>query len=105
MIFNSFQDLPITPIDEKVPQLIDSFARGHDRYVSDWRERLDAIQQDFDRPVIWGAGSKGVTLTIIPQRAYVLFPTQIVNMVRGMRKYSTVFANTNEFGGITHISP
>src|ERR1700710_2693678 len=46
------------------------------------------------------SGSKGVTFTIIPQRAYVLFPTQIVSTSRGIRKYSIDLANANEFGGM-----
>src|SRR5580700_4514398 len=50
------------------------------------------------------SGSKGVTLTMIPQRAYVDLPTQIVNTFRGIRKYSTDRANANEFGGIRHAS-
>src|ERR1700754_2085852 len=45
------------------------------------------------------SGSKGVTLTIIPQRAYVDFPTQIVRQSRGILKYSTERASANEFGG------
>ena len=36
---------------------------------------------------------------MIPQRAYVLLPTQIVSTSRGMRKYSIDFARANEFGG------
>src|SRR6185369_5787799 len=50
------------------------------------------------------SGSNGVTLTMIPQRAYVDLPRQIVSTLRGMRKYSTVRASANEFGGITHES-
>src|SRR5579862_3422346 len=46
------------------------------------------------------SGSNGVTLTIIPQRAYVDLPTQMVRMSRGMRKYSTDLAKANELGGI-----
>src|SRR5690606_37273454 len=51
------------------------------------------------------SGSRGVTFTIIPQRAYVLLPKQIVSTLRGIRKYSTVRANANELGGIMHTSP
>src|SRR5438093_9079884 len=51
------------------------------------------------------SGSKGVTLVMIPQRAYVLLPTQIVSTLRGMRKYSTERARTNELGGTTQTSP
>jgi hypothetical protein len=36
------------------------------------------------------SGSKGVTLTMMPQRAYVDFPTQRVKTSLGIRKYSTV---------------
>ena len=42
----------------------------------------------------------GVTFTIIPQRAYVDFPTQIHKTSFGILKYSTVFAKTKELGGI-----
>src|SRR5580693_9089030 len=45
------------------------------------------------------SGSNGVTFTMIPQRAYVLLPTQIVRTLRGIRKYSTERASANEFGG------
>src|SRR6187431_693405 len=50
------------------------------------------------------SGSSGVTFTMMPQRAYVLLPRQIVSTLRGMRKYSTVRASANEFGGMTHDS-
>ena len=43
-------------------------------------------------------GSKGVTLTIMPQRAYVDFPTHMVSTLRGIRKYSIVRARAKEFG-------
>jgi hypothetical protein len=33
------------------------------------------------------------------------FPRQIVSTFRGMRKYSTVRANANEFGGMMQTSP
>src|SRR5436305_2165106 len=45
------------------------------------------------------SGSNGVTLTMMPQRAYVDLPRQTVSTSRGMRKYSTVRASANEFGG------
>src|SRR5512142_879190 len=51
------------------------------------------------------SGSNGVTLVMMPHRAYVLLPTQIVSTFRGMRKYSTVRASANEFGGTTHTGP
>src|SRR5581483_1863425 len=51
------------------------------------------------------SGSNGVTLTMMPQRAYVLLPRQIVSTFRGMRKYSTVRASANEFGGMMQKSP
>ena len=51
------------------------------------------------------SGSNGVTLTMIPQRAYVLLPRHTVSTVRGMRKYSIVRASANEFGGMMHTSP
>src|SRR5580698_3178017 len=51
------------------------------------------------------SGSKGVTLTMMPQRAYVDLPTQIVRHWRGMRKYSTERPSANEFGGTMHTSP
>src|SRR5580658_4192465 len=45
------------------------------------------------------SGSKGVTLTMMPQRAYVLLPTQMVSTSRGILKYSTDRASAKEFGG------
>src|SRR6267154_3565119 len=51
------------------------------------------------------SGSNGVTLTMMPQRAYVLLPTQIVSTFRGMRKYSTDVASANELGGTMQTSP
>src|SRR5205823_11341655 len=50
------------------------------------------------------SGSNGVTFTMIPQRAYVDLPRQIVRMSRGMRKYSIVRASANEFGGTMQAS-
>src|SRR4030067_156504 len=51
------------------------------------------------------SGSSGVTLTMMPQRAYVLLPRQIVSTLRGMRKYSTVRASADEVGGMMQESP
>src|ERR1700758_402496 len=45
------------------------------------------------------SGSNGVTLTMIPHRAYVDLPRQIVSTFRGIRKYSIERASANEFGG------
>src|SRR5580704_1056635 len=45
------------------------------------------------------SGSNGVTLTMMPQRAYVDLPTQMVKTSRGILKYSTERASANEFGG------
>src|SRR3974390_3050367 len=45
------------------------------------------------------SGSNGVTFTMMPQRAYVDLPTQIVSTSRGILKYSTERASANEFGG------
>ncbi len=42
---------------------------------------------------------------MMPQRAYVLLPRQIVSTLRGMRKYSTVRASANELGGMMQQSP
>src|SRR5215471_15044862 len=50
------------------------------------------------------SGSRGVTLTMIPQRAYVDLPRQTTNTLRGMRKYSTVRASAKELGGMMHTS-
>src|ERR1700690_1328669 len=50
------------------------------------------------------SGSNGVTFTMIPQRAYVDLPTQIVSTFRGMRKYSTERPRAKEFGGITQTA-
>src|SRR3569623_3842508 len=46
------------------------------------------------------SGSSGVTLTMMPQRAKVDLPRQMVSTLRGMRKYSTVRASANELGGM-----
>src|SRR3989449_11324791 len=51
------------------------------------------------------SGSNGVTFTMIPHRAYVDLPRQIVSTFRGIRKYSTDRASANEFGGMIHTSP
>src|SRR5579872_2110699 len=50
------------------------------------------------------SGSNGVTFTMIPHRAYVLLPTQIVRMLRGILKYSIERASANEFGGTIQMS-
>src|ERR1700728_1454 len=50
------------------------------------------------------SGSNGVTFTMMPQRAYVLLPTQIVSTSRGMRKYSTERASAKLFGGTIILS-
>src|SRR5438552_12203717 len=50
------------------------------------------------------SGSNGVTFTMMPQRAYVDLPRHTVKTSRGMRKYSIVRANANEFGGMMHTS-
>src|SRR3954467_3397343 len=51
------------------------------------------------------SGSSGVTLTMMPQRAYGDLPRQMVNTLRGMRKYSTVRARAKELGGMMQTSP
>src|SRR3977135_4527321 len=51
------------------------------------------------------SGSSGVTFTMMPQRAYVDLPRQMVSTLRGMRKYSTVRASAKEFGGMMQTSP
>src|SRR5271168_4969113 len=51
------------------------------------------------------SGSNGVTLTMMPQRAYVDLPRQMVSTLRGMRKYSIERANANELGGTRQTSP
>src|SRR4051794_26788431 len=51
------------------------------------------------------SGSNGVTFTMMPQRAYVDFPTQIVSTSRGILKYSTDRASANEFGGTMQTLP
>src|SRR5204863_1867410 len=42
---------------------------------------------------------------MIPHRAYVDLPRQMVSTLRGIRKYSTDLASANEFGGMMHTSP
>src|SRR6266571_8208346 len=51
------------------------------------------------------SGSSGVTLTMMPQRAYVDLPRQMVSTLRGMRKYSTVRARAKGLGGMMQESP
>src|SRR3954463_4955300 len=51
------------------------------------------------------SGSSGVTLTMMPQRAYVDLPRQIVSTLRGIRKYSIVRASANELGGMMQTPP
>src|SRR3546814_16278003 len=41
---------------------------------------------------------------MMPQRAYVLLPRHTTSVERGMRKYSTVRASANEFGGMMQTS-
>src|ERR1700679_2265938 len=50
------------------------------------------------------SGSNGVTFTMMPQRAYVLLPTQIVSTSRGIRKYSTDRAKAKLLGGTMILS-
>src|SRR5262249_55822160 len=50
------------------------------------------------------SGSSGVTLTIRPQRAYVLFPTHTTSTSRGISMYSTVSARAKLLGGIKQYS-
>ena len=42
---------------------------------------------------------------MMPQRAYVDLPKQMVSTLRGIRKYSTVRAKAKELGGMMHTSP
>src|SRR5690606_41465601 len=51
------------------------------------------------------AGSSGVAFTMMPQRAYVDFPTHTTSVSAGIRKYSSVRASAKEFGGIMQWSP
>lgn len=51
------------------------------------------------------SGSKGVTFTMMPQRAYVLLPRHIASTSRGILKYSIVLPSANEFGGTMHTLP
>src|SRR5215469_4354340 len=50
------------------------------------------------------SGSNGVTLTMMPQRAYVDLPTQTVSTSRGILKYSTERASAKELGGTMQTS-
>src|SRR5580704_17212733 len=50
------------------------------------------------------SGSNGVTFTMIPHRAYLDLPTQIVSTSRGILKYSIDRASANEFGGTITLS-
>src|ERR1043165_8094829 len=46
------------------------------------------------------SGSNRVTLTMMPQRALVDLPTQMVSTARGILKYSMERASAKELGGI-----
>jgi hypothetical protein len=59
---------------------------------------------DFEVTKPSHSGSNGVTFTMMPQRAWVLLPTQIVRTSRGILKYSTERANANELGGTMQTS-
>src|ERR1700743_638782 len=50
------------------------------------------------------SGSNGGTFTMMPHRAYVDFPTQIVSTSRGILKYSIDRARAKEFGGTITLS-
>ena len=41
---------------------------------------------------------------MMPQRAYVDLPRQMVRIPRGIRRYSTVRARAKELGGMMHTS-
>jgi len=45
----------------QITHSIESFKVLHDQKVVEWRSRLKRIQEEGNRAVVWGAGSKGVT--------------------------------------------
>jgi len=50
------EPLPLEEKPETVAEAVTEFRRAYDTRVAEWRERLRSAR----RPVIWGAGSKGV---------------------------------------------
>src|SRR5215212_4427647 len=50
------------------------------------------------------SGSRGVTFTMMPQRAYVLLPTHTQRISLGIVRYSTVSASAKLLGGIRQLS-
>ena len=49
--------------------------------------------------------TRATRVSPLKQRAYVDFPRHTTSVSRGMRKYSTVRASANEFGGMMQTSP
>ena len=47
---------------EHIRTLVDGFAAGYQGLVRDWRRRVDTYASSGRRVVLWGAGSKGVSL-------------------------------------------
>lgn len=57
---NSGRSLPIEDDLSKLDRMVSSFERRFSHQVSTWRARLQDYRERNLRPVIWGAGSKGV---------------------------------------------
>lgn len=76
-----------TPIDatearravlEELNALVASFAQRYNDKVTRWRNLLDEIDSDNSRVVIWGAGSKGVTiLNILDTKDRIKFAVDV----------------------------
>lgn len=51
---------------------VQNFADNYRQTISDWRKKLAEIKQSGARPVVWGAGSKGITfLNVLPGAAVI----------------------------------
>jgi SAM-dependent methyltransferase len=69
----------------KMTREIQAFARGHERKIEAWRLAIEEIGQSEQRAVIWGAGSKGVTLSnVLNAQEYVEHVVDINPRKQGM---------------------
>ncbi|MGB5748258.1 MAG: class I SAM-dependent methyltransferase [Desulfobacterales bacterium] len=61
-------DLSFTEVENDVQ----NFAENYRQTISEWRKNLAEIKQSGARPVVWGAGSKGITfMNVLPGAAAI----------------------------------
>ena len=61
-------DLSLTEVENDVQ----NFADNYRQTISEWRKNLVEIKQSGARPVVWGAGSKGITfMNVLPDAAVI----------------------------------